>query len=204
MILQLFIQLIGFARLTADEEREWMTQVKSGDKAALKKLYDRFHKILFGMIVKILRNREEAEDLLQEVFVKIWNRADQYDEARGSAYSFIATMTRNLAIDRTRSRAFKNRRKDDHVINDDDYSFNLRTDNPNPEEKIEISERAIRVRRALAMLNEKERQVLYISYFHGLSQSEIAEKIDTPLGTVKYRMRQGMIKLREILSDSNE
>ena len=204
MILQLLIQLIGFARLTADEEREWMIQVQSGNKTALKKLYNRFNKILFGMIVKILRNREEAEDLLQEVFVKIWNRADQFDVSRGSAYSFIATMARNLAIDRTRSRAFKNRRKDDHVINDDDYSFNLRTDNPNPEEKIEISERAIQVRKALGMLNEKERQVLYISYFHGLSQSEIAEKIDTPLGTVKYRMRQGMIKLRDILSDSNK
>lgn len=204
MILQLLIQLIGFARLTGDEEREWMIQVQSGNKAALKKLYDRFNKILFGMIVKILRNREEAEDLLQELFVKIWNRADQFDASRGSAYSFIATMARNLAIDRTRSREFKNRRKDDHVINDDDYSFNLKTDNPNPEEKIEISERAIQVRQALGMLGEKERQVLYISYFHGLSQSEIAEKIDTPLGTVKYRMRQGMIKLREILSDNNE
>ena len=152
------------------------------------------------MIYKILRNKEESEDLLQEIFVKIWNKADQFDPSRGSAYSFIATLARNRAIDRTRSRAFKNRRKDDYVINDDEYSFNLSTENPNPEEKIEITERAVGVRKALAQLNEKERQVLYISYFEGLSQTEIADKIDIPLGTVKYRMRQGMIKLREMLS----
>jgi RNA polymerase sigma-70 factor (ECF subfamily) len=200
LILQFFLQLFGFARLTADEEREWMVQVQNGDKRALRKLYDRFSKILFGMIYKILRNKEESEDLLQEIFVKIWNKADQFDPSRGSAYSFIATLARNRAIDRTRSRAFKNRRKDDYVINDDEYSFNLSTENPNPEEKIEITERAVGVRKALAKLNEKERQVLYISYFEGLSQTEIADKIDIPLGTVKYRMRQGMIKLREMLS----
>jgi len=200
LILQFFLQIFGFARLTADEEREWMARVQNGDKQALRKLYDRFNKILFGMIYKILRNKEESEDLLQEIFVKIWNKADQFDPSRGSAYSFIATLARNRAIDRTRSRAFKNRRKDDYVINDDEYSFNLSTENPNPEEKIEITERAVGVRKALAQLNEKERQVLYISYFEGLSQTEIADKIDIPLGTVKYRMRQGMIKLREMLS----
>jgi len=200
LILQFFLQIFGFARLTADEEREWMALVQNGDKQALRKLYDRFNKILFGMIYKILRNKEESEDLLQEIFVKIWNKADQFDPSRGSAYSFIATLARNRAIDRTRSRAFKNRRKDDYVINDDEYSFNLSTENPNPEEKIEITERAVGVRKALAQLNEKERQVLYISYFEGLSQTEIADKIDIPLGTVKYRMRQGMIKLREMLS----
>lgn len=176
-----------------------MTEVQAGSKIALKKLYDRFNKILFGMVYKILRDREETEDLMQEIFVKIWNRADQYDSTRGTVYSFIATLARNRAIDRTRSRVFKNRGKDSYVINDDEYSFNLSTENPNPEEKIELTERAVEVRKALAKLNVKERQVLYISYFHGLSQSEIAEKIDIPLGTVKYRMRQGMIKLREML-----
>lgn len=199
MILQFFLQIFGFARITADEEREWMLQLQNGDKLALRKLYDRFSNILLGMIYKILRDREESEDLLQEIFVKIWNKADQYDPSRGSAYSFIATLARNRAIDRTRSRAFKNQRKDDYVINDDEYSFNLSTDNPNPEEKLELNERAVGVRKALAKLNENERQVLYISYFDGLSQSEIAEKIDILLGTVKYRMRQGMIKLRDML-----
>lgn len=199
MILQFFLQLIGFARQTTDEERVWMEEVQSGSRDALRKLYDRFKHILTGMIYKILRNREETEDLLQEIFVQAWQKADQYDPGRGSVYSFLATMARNKAIDRTRSRAFKNSKKDDHVINDDEYSFNLSTENPNPEESMELTERAVSVRKALAELNEKEREVLYISYFHGLSQSEISDKIEIPLGTVKYRMRQGMIKLRDLL-----
>lgn len=152
------------------------------------------------MIYKILRNREEPKDLLQEIFAKIWNKADQYDPSRGSPFSFIATLARNQAIDRTRFREFKNRRKDDYIINDDEYSFNLSTENPSPEEIIEISIRAAGVRKALEQLNEKERQVLWISYFEGLSQTEIENKINISLGTVKYRMRQGMIKLREVLS----
>lgn len=199
MIIQILLHLIGFARQTADEEREWMAEVQSGSKASLKKLYDRFKHILYGMIYKILRNKEEAEDLLQEIFVQAWNKANQYDPERGTVYSFLATMARNKAIDKTRSRAFKDRKKDDYVINDDEYSFNLSVDNPNPQESIELTERAVIVREALAELNEKEREVLYISYFHGLSQTEISEKIKLPLGTVKYRMRQGMIKLREML-----
>ena len=137
-------------------------------------------------------------NLIQEIFVKIWNRADQFDSSRGLVYSFIATLARNRAIDRTRSRAFKNRIKDGYVIDYDEYSFNLSTENLNTEEKIELAERAIEVRKALSKLNEKERQGLYISYSHGLSQSEIAEKIEMPLEAVKYRMRQGIFKLHEI------
>jgi len=199
VIFQFLLQLIGLARQTADEERQWMGEVQAGDKHALQKIYERFNRILFGMIYKILRNREEAEDLLQEVFVQAWSKADHYDESRGTVYSFLATMARNKAIDRTRSRAYKDSQKDDHVINDDDFSLNLSVSDPNPEEEIELTEQAVRVRKALAKLEKKERQVLYISYFHGLSQTEISEKIDIPLGTVKYRMRQGMIKLREML-----
>lgn len=199
MILQFFLQLLGFARQASDEDREWMEEVQSGKKASLQKLYERYKRILFGMIYKILNNREETEDLLQEIFVQAWRKSDQYEPQRGSVYSFLATMARNKAIDRTRSKAFKNRKKDDYVLNDDEYSFHLSTDNPNPEENLQLTERAVAVRKALASLHKKEREVLYISYFHGLSQSEIAEKIDIPLGTVKYRMRQGMIKLRDTL-----
>lgn len=179
-----------------------MAEVQAGDKKALGKLYNRYNRILFGMIYKVLRNREESEDLLQEIFVQAWEKAEQYDPTRGTVYSFLVTMTRNKAIDRTRSKAYKNNKKDDHVINDDDFSLNLSHDSPNPEENMELNERAIKVREALGSLNKKEREVLYISYFHGLSQTEISEKINIPLGTVKYRMRQGMIKLREMLVEA--
>lgn len=202
MIIQLLLYIIGFAKQSPEEEREWMAEVQAGDKKALGKLYNRYNRILFGMIYKVLRNREESEDLLQEIFVQAWEKAEQYDPTRGTVYSFLVTMTRNKAIDRTRSKAYKNSKKDDHVINDDDFSLNLSHDSPNPEENMELNERAVKVREALGSLNKKEREVLYISYFHGLSQTEISEKINIPLGTVKYRMRQGMIKLREMLVEA--
>lgn len=202
MIIQLLLYIIGFAKQSPEEEREWMAEVQAGDKKSLGKLYNRYNRILFGMIYKVLRNREESEDLLQEVFVQAWEKAEQYDPTRGTVYSFLVTMTRNKAIDRTRSKAYKNSRKDDHVINDDDFSLNLSHNSPNPEEDMELHERAVKVREALGSLNKKEREVLYISYFHGLSQTEISDKINIPLGTVKYRMRQGMIKLREMLAEA--
>lgn len=123
MIIQFLLYIIGFAKQSPEEEREWMAEVQAGDKKALGKLYNRYNRILFGMIYKVLRNREESEDLLQEVFVQAWEKADQYDPTRGTVYSFLVTMTRNKAIDRTRSKAYKNSKKDDHVINDDDFSL---------------------------------------------------------------------------------
>lgn len=152
------------------------------------------------MIYNVLRKKEESEDLLQEVFVQAWEKADQYDPSRGTVYSFLVTMARNKAIDLTRSKAYKNQSKEDHIIND--FTLELQHDTPNPHEEIELNERAVKVRDALSQLKEDEREVLYISYFHGLSQTEIAEKINIPLGTVKYRMRQGMIKLRDMLAEA--
>lgn len=200
MIIQFILYIIGFAHQAADEEREWMKQIQSGNKLSLSKLYNRYNRILFGMIYNVLRKKEESEDLLQEVFVQVWEKADQYDPSRGTVYSFLVTMARNKAIDVTRSKAYKNQSKEDHIIND--FTLELQHDNPNPHEEIELNERAVKVRDALSRLKEDEREVLYISYFHGLSQSEIAEKINIPLGTVKYRMRQGMIKLRDMLAEA--
>ncbi len=200
MIIQFILYILGLAYQSTDEEREWMKQIQSGNKLYLSKLYNRYNRVLYGMIYNVLRRKEESEDLLQEVFVQAWEKADLYDPARGTVYSFLVTMARNKAIDVTRSKSFKNQLKEDHVIND--FTLELQHDNPNPHEEIELNERAVSVRKALAKLKEDEREVLYISYFHGLSQSEIAEKIDIPLGTVKYRMRQGMIKLRDMLAEA--
>lgn len=171
--------------------------LQNGDKEALRLLYRKYKKILFGLIISILHNREEAEDCLQEVFIQVWEKADQFDASRGRVYSFLVTIARNKAIDRTRSSDFKKSAQKDHTISD--FSFTPESDKNNPLEDLELSERASIVRQALDKLGEKKREVLEIAYFQGLSQSQISEKMDVPLGTVKYRMRQGMIKLRENL-----
>ncbi|CAN5255619.1 N/A [soil metagenome] len=197
MILYWLIYIAGFAFQSKDEERDWMNRIQNGDEKALSLLYNRYKGLLFGLILSILKNREEAEDCLQEVFTQAWEKADQFDSSKGNAYSFIVTMTRNKAIDRTRSRAFKDSGKEDHIIND--FTLNPESKGNNPHEDLEISERASIVRNALKKLTDKQRKVLYVAYFNGMSQSEISDKFDIPLGTVKYRMRQGMIKLRELL-----
>lgn len=174
-----------------------MYRLQNGDTKALRLLYRKYKNLLYGLIVSILKNREEAEDCLQEVFTQIWEKADQFDASRGNVYSFLVTIARNKAIDRTRSRAYKDSTKEDHII--DDFTYTPESKKNNPYEDLKLSERASLVREALNKLDEKKQQVLYIAYFKGLTQSEISDKMDIPLGTVKYRMRQGMIKLREFL-----
>lgn len=174
-----------------------MQRIQNGDTAAMKLLYNKYKNLLFGLIVSILKNREEAEDCLQEVFTQAWEKASQFDASRGKVYTFLVTMARNKAIDRTRSRAYKDSGKEDHIIND--FTLTLEGEFKNPHEEMEFTERAKMVRNALNELSDKERKVLYVAYFNGMSQSEISEKLDIPLGTVKYRMRQGMIKLRDML-----
>lgn len=196
MILYWFIYFIGFAK-HSEKEEEWMQRIRNGDTTAMKLLYDKYKNLLFGLIVSILKNREEAEDCLQEVFTQAWEKSDQFDASRGKVYTFLVTMARNKAIDRTRSRAFKDSGKEDHIIND--FTLTLEGEFKNPHEEMEFNERARIVRNALNELSDKERKVLYVAYFNGMSQSEISEKLDIPLGTVKYRMRQGMIKLRDML-----
>lgn len=176
-----------------------MYRIQNGDSAAMKLLYNKYKNLLFGLIVSILKNREEAEDCLQEVFTQAWKKASQFDATRGKVYTFLVTMARNKAIDRTRSRAFRDSEKEDHIINDKDFSLTLEGEFNNPHEDMELTERAEIVRNALSQLSKKERKVLYVAYFNGMSQSEISKKLDIPLGTVKYRMRQGMIKLRDML-----
>lgn len=181
-----------------------MYRIQNGDTAAMKLLYNKYKNLLFGLIVSILKNREEAEDCLQEVFTQAWEKAGQFDASRGKVYTFLVTMARNKAIDRTRSRAFKDSNKEDHVINNEDFSLTLEGEFNNPHEDMELAERAEMMRNALNQLSKKERKVLHVAYFNGMSQSEISKKLDIPLGTVKYRMRQGMIKLRDILVPDNQ
>lgn len=201
MILYWITLFTAFANYS-DEEREWLYKIQSGDTEAMRLLYRKYKNLLFGLILSILKNREEAEDCLQEVFTQVWEKANKFDSEKGRVYTFLVTMARNKAIDRTRSRAYKDSKKEDHII--DDFTMIPESETDNPHETLELSERATIVRNALKKLSKKEREVIFVSYFNGMSQSEISDKKGIPLGTVKYRMRQGMIKLREMLISQQE
>jgi RNA polymerase sigma-70 factor, ECF subfamily len=171
---------------------EVLTAMSEGQVNALGILYDRYSRLVYSIAYKILGSSEEAEDITQDVFLTLWRR-NSYDPARGSLSSFLTTMTRSRAIDRIRSRGARLR-----VIQR--LQGLVRTEaTPSPLEQASLGERSQVIRQALAQLSEAERQVLEIAYYEGLSQSEIAERLAIPLGTVKTRSRQGLIKLRQTL-----
>lgn len=167
--------------------------LRTGQTLALGVLYDRYSRLIFSLAFKILANPEEAEDVTQEIFLALWQR-DAYNPSRGSLSSFLTTMTRSRAIDKLRSRGTK-------------YRFLQRWEGitrsegamATPLEQASMGERSQIIRVALEQLPPNERQVLEIAYYEGLSQSEIAQRLSIPLGTVKTRSRQGLLKLRQAL-----
>lgn len=164
------------------------------DERALGSLYDRYRVILFGLLARILNSREEAEDVLQEVFLQVWRRAADFDEQRGRPFTWLVTLARSRAIDRLRLLTSRQRLADAAARNTSGGISDAVTDTFHSEQR-EI------VQRALAGLPEEQKRTLMLAYFDGLTQSEIAAKLSTPLGTVKTRMRSGMIKLRELLGE---
>ena len=168
--------------------------VARGDELALGSLYDRYRVILFGLLMRILNSREEAEDVLQEVMLQVWRRAADFDEQRGRPFTWLVTLSRSRAIDRLRQLGARQRLADSAAQNSPDEASDAVKDTLHSEQR-EI------VQRALAELPEEQTRILILAYFEGLTQSEIATRLTTPLGTVKTRMRSGMIKLRELLGE---
>ena len=181
--------------LSSSTDAELYQALQAGQKSALGILYDRYGKLVYGLALKILNNPQEAEDLTQEIFLTLW-RNQTYNPARGSVGSFLATMTRSRAIDKIRSR-------------NSSLKFLARWSKtmsapitPNqPLEQASFAERQGQIRQALTQISQEQRQVLEMSYYEGMSQSEIAQQLNIPLGTVKTRSRLGLLKLRQALED---
>ena len=167
------------------------------DEQALASLYDRYRLILFGLLIRILNSREEAEYVLQEVFLQVWRRAADFDERRGRAFTWLITLARSRAIDRLRQLGSRERLALSAIDFVDDVASS-------PVRDALRSEQRQIVAGALAELSEEQRRALTLAYFEGLTQTEIAARLSSPLGTVKTRMRSGMIKLRELLSQRLE
>lgn len=171
---------------------EVLRAIAGGDEQALSALYDRYRLILFGLILRILHSQQEAEDVLQEVFLQVWRRASDFDETRGRPFTWLVTLARSRAIDRLRSLGSRERTAQEAARSVPD-SISTAADDAVKSEQGEI------VRKALRELPDEQRRTLFLAYFEGLTQTEIAERLNTPLGTVKTRMRSGMMKLRELL-----
>jgi len=172
-------------------------RVAAGDVAALRALYDEHAARAIAIAMRILRNVEEAEDVVQDTFLEVWRRSAQFDDARGTAVAWIVTIARSRAIDRLRATQTAGRALDGVVANEDV----MRTALPSPVDRMEERREGTRVATALAALPALQRETIELAYFEGLSQSEIAAKTGTPLGTVKMRVKLAMSKLAGLLKE---
>ena len=175
-------------------DNDLLKAIARGDEGALADCYDRYRLILFSLILRILHDRHEAEDVLQEAFLQVWRRAKDFDESRGRAFTWLVTIARSRALDRLRATGSRARLATE-------VEQSPREDMGDAAEDAIRSEESAIVRQALAELSAEQRQTLFMAYFEGLTQSEIAARLGDPLGTVKTRMRSGLMKLRELLRD---
>jgi RNA polymerase sigma-70 factor (ECF subfamily) len=174
-------------------------RIARADAGALGELYDRHSRVLHGLIWRILRDTNESEEVLQDVFVRVWKKADTYDAVLGTPLAWLVRIARNRAIDRLRAR-----RSRPVSAADDDALDTLRSDDtgaPSPEQIAWTSEQGRAVRAALAHLVPEQRVLIEHAFFLGYTQSELAARFGLPLGTVKTRVRTGMLAMREHLQD---
>ncbi|HEY7499142.1 MAG TPA: sigma-70 family RNA polymerase sigma factor [Vicinamibacterales bacterium] len=181
------------ARLTTGSVRNeaaLLARVVARDQSALGELYDMYSRLLFGLILRILKNRDEAEEVLQEVFVQAWMRADTYQPSSGSPAGWLVGIARNRAIDRLRANNVRARALDAPA---------LPAAQESPESQASFAEQQLAVYRALDALPPEQRDLIEQAYFLGFTHSELAARCSLPLGTVKTRIRDGMRALRDRL-----
>ena len=180
------------------EDIRLLQLVGQGDRSAFSLLYDRFTRVLFATAFSVLNNREAAEDVLQDAFLMIWEKAPLYDAERGKPLTWALTLTRNKAIDRLRSLQRRRRLYDEaerESLTDEQF------DDRDSFMAVISAERGTQVRAALLQLSPDQRQAIEMTFFGSLTQNEVAEQLDEPLGTVKARIRRGLMRLREVLVD---
>jgi RNA polymerase sigma factor (sigma-70 family) len=162
--------------------------IQTQQKKAIEQLYDQYADVLYGITVKIVRSEELAQDVLQEAFVKIWKNGASYDPSKGTVFTWALNITRNLAIDKTRSAAFRRRSQFDDV----DVTFNKQRFST------ETNTDTIGLKREVSSLDPKYQEVIDLVYFRGYTQAEVQDLLGIPLGTVKSRIRIGLRELRKV------
>ena len=184
-------------RLPNEDDAALVRQMRTGDQQAFATFYDRFAPGLFSMIYAILHDQKESEDVLQEAFVQMWKRTSTYDATRSSLFTWAVMISRHKAIDRLRSRQRQSRLVEAVASETNEFAESApaeRADNA-----LARSDERERVRAAMAQLGDGQREAIELAFFAGLTQTQIAEKLGAPLGTVKARIRRGLLALREVL-----
>lgn len=173
----------------SDDEIDLLRRIKARDEEALSELYDLYSGLLFGMIMSIVKKREEAEKLLQEVFITVWNNANSFNENRGNVFFWIVTLARNHTINSIRN------------IRPATAQFSAAGATYDPMRTTIFSDRTELVKKALHEIPEEQSEVIKIASYRGLTQSEIADHLNTTVDTVKIRLRKGVKNLKRIMGD---
>jgi len=170
-----------------------LARVALGDQSAFAELYDNMAPRVLGLVKRLLRDHAQSEEVTQEIFLEIWQNATRYDPSKGGASSWILTMTHRRAVDRVRASQASRDRDTKIGIRDFDAEYD------NVSDTVQTTIEHERVEKAMLRLTELQRQAVTLAYYGGLSHSEVAAQLSVPIGTVKTRVRDGLIRLRDEL-----
>lgn len=187
----------GEVRAPNEVDANLVRQMSAGDEVAFATFYDRFAPGLFSMIYAILHDQKDSEDVLQEAFVQMWKRTATYDATRSSLFTWAVMIARHKAIDRIRSRQRRTRLSE--AVANQAGPFAVSAPSDQADNALVRTDERERVRAALSQLGEGQREAIELAFFGGLTQTQISERLGAPLGTVKARIRRGLLALREVL-----
>jgi RNA polymerase sigma-70 factor (ECF subfamily) len=179
-------------------DAELLRRIAAGDRAALGEIYDRFSRPLYSTALHIVRDAAEAQDIVHDVFIALWNKAGVFDHERGTAFSWAVTLTRNRSIDRLRTRRRRAGLLEQSLPGD--LGYGEAAGGPAADAEAARGDESRLVRAALATLPAEQQRAVELAFFSGLTQQEIAARLQEPLGTIKARIRRGLVKLRETLA----
>lgn len=183
---------------TAATDRDALERITKGEHDALAELYDRHGRLIYSLALRILRDQSEAEDIAQEVFSQVWRQATQYTPDRGTVVAWLVALTRSRSIDRLRGR-----RSRPDFVGDPIPEMELPDSAPLVDEQLAWTRQVADIRAAIETLPSLQKIAIELAFFEGLTHAEIAEKLEVPLGTVKTRIRQGLLKLRDRLTQAS-
>jgi RNA polymerase sigma-70 factor, ECF subfamily len=181
--------------VVAAEHQGLLARMARGDGDALRELYDGHARAVYSLAMRILRSQPDAEDVVQEVFTQAWVQASRYDASRGSVAAWLLMQARSRAIDRLRGRKLRPEGAAPAVVE-------VRDPGAGPDLQTLAGEDAQRVRDALGALTGPQRTAVELAFFDGLTYSQVAEQLDQPIGTVKTRIRQGLLRMKAALDDA--